>query len=119
MLVISGKPSEVIVLPQCGLRVTVIAVEGNEVQLGFVAPDEFDLYREEMRNSATANDPIAFLEDLTAELTSTAYTVMIRHGGGDNWLDLQLDLWKSLGETVRSYARPAATRPLAQLVTTP
>jgi carbon storage regulator len=48
MLVLSRKPGEVIVVPQCALTVTVIAVEGNKVRLGFVAPDDIDVYREEI-----------------------------------------------------------------------
>ena len=48
MLVLSRKPGEVIVVPQCALTVTVIAVEGNKVRLGFVAPAEIEIYREEV-----------------------------------------------------------------------
>ena len=48
MLVLSRKPGEVVVVPQCKMTVTVIAVEGNKVRLGFVAPDEIDVYREEV-----------------------------------------------------------------------
>ena len=48
MLVLSRKPGQVIVVPQCELTVTVIAVEGNKVRLGIVAPSEIDVYREEV-----------------------------------------------------------------------
>ena len=48
MLVLSRKPGEVIVIPQCALTFTVIAVEGNRVRLGIAAPDDIDVYREEV-----------------------------------------------------------------------
>jgi carbon storage regulator len=48
MLVLSRKPGEVLVVPQCGLTLTVLAVEGNRVRLGISAPDEIDVYREEV-----------------------------------------------------------------------
>jgi carbon storage regulator len=47
MLVLSRKPGEVIVVPQCELTVTIIAVDGKKVRLGISAPDEIDVYREE------------------------------------------------------------------------
>lgn len=48
MLVLSRKPGEVIVIPQCALTFTVIAVEGNKVRIGIGAPDDIDVYREEV-----------------------------------------------------------------------
>ena len=48
MLVLSRKPGEVIVIPQCALTFTVIAVEGNKVRIGIGAPDAIDVYREEV-----------------------------------------------------------------------
>ena len=41
------------------------------------------------------------LEVFAAELTTAAYCVALRHGAGDKWLDLELDLWRVLTETVR------------------
>ena len=41
------------------------------------------------------------LEVFAAELTAAAYCVALRHGAGDKWLDLELDLWRALTETVR------------------
>jgi hypothetical protein len=41
------------------------------------------------------------LEAFAAELTAAAYCVALRHGAGDKWLDLELDLWRVLTETVR------------------
>jgi len=43
------------------------------------------------------------VDNLAAELTEAAYPVMLRHGVPDNWLDLELDLWKTLKETVMKW----------------
>jgi carbon storage regulator len=48
MLVLSRKVGERIVVPQCELAVTVIAVEGKAVRLGISAPEEIAVYREEV-----------------------------------------------------------------------
>jgi hypothetical protein len=42
-------------------------------------------------------------EALAAELTAAAYRVAIRHAIGNKWLDLQLDLWRVLAETVKQW----------------
>ena len=68
-------------------------------------------------NAVSVNDRDAFLEGLAAELTCAAYPVMLRHGVGDKWLDLELDLWKAMTESVRrldresSHARSKASSP--------
>ena len=46
------------------------------------------------------------LENLAAELTEAAYPVALRHGVGKEWLDLQLDLWKALTQTVQKWQQP-------------
>ena len=48
MLVLSRKRGERILVPQCGLSVTVVAIEGNVIRLGFTAPTEVGVYREEL-----------------------------------------------------------------------
>jgi carbon storage regulator len=48
MLVLSRKPGEQIVLPQCGVTITVCAIKGNTVRLGISAPPEIGVYREEV-----------------------------------------------------------------------
>jgi hypothetical protein len=45
---------------------------------------------------------------LAAELNAAAYPVALRHAVGDKWLDLQLELWQVLTETVK---KCAADRP--------
>ncbi|HZY89050.1 MAG TPA: carbon storage regulator [Gemmataceae bacterium] len=48
MLVLSRKPGEQVLVPQCALTVTVLSVEGNTVRLGISAPAEVGVYREEV-----------------------------------------------------------------------
>ena len=45
------------------------------------------------------------LETLAAELTEAAYPVALRHGLGDRWLDLELELWRVLREAVNRWGR--------------
>jgi len=48
MLVLSRKLGERILVPDCGLQITVVAVKGNAVRLGITAPAETAVYREEV-----------------------------------------------------------------------
>lgn len=48
-----------------------------------------------------------YLEDCGAKLTEAAYPVMLRHGVVNNWLDLKLELWTILTETVKKSKQPA------------
>ena len=48
MLVLSRKIGERIVIPECNLGITVVAIEGNKVRLGLSAPPEVAVYREEV-----------------------------------------------------------------------
>jgi hypothetical protein len=41
------------------------------------------------------------LENFAARLTRAAYSVALRHGLGHKWLDLELELWEALKETVK------------------
>ncbi len=52
-------------------------------------------------NRAVVADADHELEALAAELTSAAYAVALRHGVEDKWLDLELELWEALKETVK------------------
>jgi len=44
-----------------------------------------------------------FLENFGADLAEAAYPVMLRHAAVNNWLDLQLELWEVLKETVKKW----------------
>lgn len=48
MLVLSRNIGERIVVPHCGLTVTIIAVKGKAVRLGIEAPAEIAIFREEL-----------------------------------------------------------------------
>jgi carbon storage regulator len=48
MLVLRRKLGERILLPECGVTVTVVAIEGNTVRLGISAPAEMGVFREEL-----------------------------------------------------------------------
>ena len=45
----------------------------------------------------------ATLEDLTAQLAEADVPVAIRHGVGDRWLDMELDLWRVLTATIERW----------------
>jgi carbon storage regulator CsrA len=48
MLVLTRKVGESVVLPDCGVTVTVVAIQGDRVRLGFRAPDSVTVHREEV-----------------------------------------------------------------------
>jgi carbon storage regulator len=54
MLVLSRKIGERIVLPGCGVTVTVLQTRGNQVRLGIVAPAGVAVDREEVRRRLAA-----------------------------------------------------------------
>ena len=54
---------------------------------------------------AVVADAAPLLEALAAELTAAAYLVVLRHAIGDHWLDLELELWRTLTETVKNWDR--------------
>ena len=41
------------------------------------------------------------LANLAPELAAAAYSVALRHAIGARWLDLQLELWRVLTETLK------------------
>jgi hypothetical protein len=46
-------------------------------------------------------------EDFVAELTAAAYAVALRHGAGNPWLDLELELWHALTDSASKWNREA------------
>jgi len=54
-------------------------------------------------NSTKTSGSGANVEHLVAELTEAAYPVALRHGSKGSWVDLELDLWKALGQAVRDW----------------
>ena len=47
----------------------------------------------------------ALLETFAAELTFAAYQVALRTRTEGTWLDLELDLWRVLADTVQAWGR--------------
>jgi carbon storage regulator len=56
MLVLSRKVGEKIVVPACGLTITVVAVKGCRVRLGIAAPEDIRVDREEVWQRQLAED---------------------------------------------------------------
>jgi len=48
MLVLSRKVGEKVVVPEYGLTITVLSVQGQRVRLGIAAPTETAVHREEV-----------------------------------------------------------------------
>jgi len=56
-------------------------------------------------NPGASRNRDTLLESFAAELTSAAYAVALRHGLEHEWLDLELELWEALTETVKRRGR--------------
>jgi hypothetical protein len=63
-------------------------------------------------NSETAVDRDSLLETLAAELALTAYRIALRTRTEGTWLDLELDLWRALADTARTWGDEIASVPL-------
>ena len=58
MLVLSRKLGEQVVIPKCDMTVTVVAIEGNNVRLGFTAPRSVDVFRQELLDSMQSGEAV-------------------------------------------------------------
>jgi hypothetical protein len=59
------------------------------------------------RPFVAANPPSVLavdLENFAAELTEAAFPVALRHGVGREWLELKLDLWNAMTNTVKNWS---------------
>jgi hypothetical protein len=56
----------------------------------------------DIKTRVDRDDP---LQSLAAELTLAAYRVALRTRTGGTWLDLELDLWRALADTVETWGR--------------
>jgi hypothetical protein len=63
---------------------------------------------------ATGRALTVTLDDFAAALAEAAYPVMLRHGLVDNWLDLELELWRTMRKTVAQWPQ-ASVRIVAPL----
>jgi len=110
MLVLTRRVGEQIVIDG-NIRVRVVAVKGGNVRLGISAPPSVTLDRLEVHERrgqfeyafdwAQPAPADSLLEKVAADLTDVAYRVALRHGIGDQWLKLQLDLWGALTEALQ------------------
>jgi carbon storage regulator len=66
MLILSRKLGERIVVPQCALAITVVAIQGKAVRLGISAPAELAVYREEVWAQLDEQTPDAPVEARSA-----------------------------------------------------
>ena len=55
-------------------------------------------------------DREALLDHFAAKLTRAAYHVALQHGAAGTWLDLKLDLWQALANTVKEWGRSISCR---------
>jgi hypothetical protein len=55
----------------------------------------------------------ALLETLAAELALAAHRVALRTRTQGTWLDLELDLWRALADTAKTWGEGIASVPLA------
>lgn len=54
-------------------------------------------------NEVTGSDTDAALDFFAAELATAAYRVALRHGCEDQWLELEVALWRTLTDTVERW----------------
>jgi hypothetical protein len=66
------------------------AVKSNKGAI-MIASNDIGLNRDEM------------LDAFVAALVNAAYPVALRHGARGSWVDLELQLWKALTETVQMW----------------
>jgi hypothetical protein len=57
------------------------------------------------RDFKTRVDRDVPLESLAAELTLAAYRVALQTRTGGTWLDLELDLWRAMADTTKTWER--------------
>ncbi len=61
-------------------------------------------------SNRTSRDREIFVENFAAELTEAAYLAALRHGVAGSWVDLELDLWHALADTIRKREQEWAGR---------
>jgi hypothetical protein len=61
------------------------------------------------RDSQTLVNRDAVLETFAAELALAAYRVALRARTQGTWLDLELDLWRELADTAKTWERESSS----------
>jgi hypothetical protein len=89
--------------------------EGTELARTRHEPAPISIYTSSHMNEVigTPIDRDAQLDTLAAELALAAYRVALGTRTRDTWLDLELDLWRALAGTARTWAEGMALVPLA------
>jgi carbon storage regulator len=109
MLALTRRIGEEIVIDG-DIRVMVVTVKGDKVRLGISAPASVTVDRSEVherrgefayeRDWSLRAPADPSLENFASDLTDVAYQVALRHGMGEQWLELQLDLWGALTDAI-------------------
>ena len=63
-------------------------------------------------NFKTPVDRDTLPEGFAAELTLAAYRVALETRTRGNWLDLELDLWRALADTAKTWGKGIASVPI-------
>jgi hypothetical protein len=64
-------------------------------------------------NDRNSHDRERLVDTLTAKLTEAAYGVALQHERPNSWIDLELALWRAMGDAVRRWLpRKADRRPV-------
>jgi carbon storage regulator len=127
MLILSRRVGEKIVVPECGLSVAVVGIQGGRVRLGITAPPELAVHREEVASAieaGRADDNLMSDEDcwdaMAADLSDAACQVVLRHRPANSWTSLQTDVKRALAKAVERWKQqfepsesdsPPQTRP--------
>jgi len=80
MLVLSRKTDEQIVIGD-NIRVTVVSIRGNQVRLGFEAPPEVLIFRQELRPELVSHESSAAAAGLNQETADRSSLLLA--GGRD------------------------------------
>jgi hypothetical protein len=67
-------------------------------------------------NDRAAREWNRALDRLAAEVTNTAYAIALRHRTCSSWVDLELNLWKALARTVRSWGVVSTASESSELI---
>ena len=57
MLVLSRKANQKIVIPEAGITITVVEIDRGKIRLGFEAPGELRIFREELLATVEQRKP--------------------------------------------------------------
>jgi carbon storage regulator len=114
MLILSRRLGEKIVVPECGLSVAVVGIQGNRVRLGISAPPEVAVLREEISHSiepeGTGNLPLDGdpWSAMVADVSDAAYRIALRQRPAGSWMNLQIEVSRAVNKAVRQWQQKLA-----------